>query len=130
MESIAFKFPVNSGYPCPNGNWDGPGSRCYGLWIRPRISLYDYLEQLKRGNTVVYYSLEMSASDVEARMLALMGDYLSPKYEHFSFKYGSEKSAISKFADCRVIGDIHLSSSKKAFPESRKTFIYTLGKYL
>lgn len=135
MNETTFKFPIND-IITDNMNWDGPGSRCYTRWL-PRshksfgLSLQDLYQRYKAGESVMYFSLgDLTKTDFEARMIAMLGDYISPKYEPFAYKYGLGKGIIGNFATHYVVGDIHINNFKKAFPENRKIYSFALGRYI
>lgn len=135
MNETTFKFPIND-IITDNMNWDGPGSRCYTRWL-PRshksfsLSLQDLYQRYKAGESVMYFSLgDLTKTDFEARMIAMLGDYVSPKYELFAYKYSLGKGIIGNFAAHQVVGDIHINNFKKAFPENRKIYSFALGRYI
>ena len=135
MNETTFKFPIND-IIVNKMNWDGPGSRCYTGWL-PRsyksfdLSLQDLYQRYKAGESVMYFSLgDLTKTDFEARMIAMLGDYISPKYEPFAYKYGLGKGIIGNFATHYVVGDIHINNFKKAFPENRKIYSFALGRYI
>lgn len=135
MNKTTFKFPIND-IITDNMNWDGPGSRCYTRWL-PRshksfgLSLQDLYQRYKAGEGVMYFSLgDLTKTDFEARMIAMLGDYISPRYEPFAYKYGLGKGIIGNFATHYVVGDIHINNFKKAFPENRRIYSFALGRYI
>lgn len=73
---------------------------------------------------------ELTKTDFEARMIAMLGDYISPKYEPFAYKYGLGKGIIGNFATHYVVGDIYINNFKKAFPENRGIYSFVLGRYI
>lgn len=135
MNKTTFKFPIND-VIADNMNWDGPGSRCYTRWL-PRsyksfdLSLQDLYQRYKAGESVMYFSLgDLTKTDFEARMISMLGDYVSPKYEPFAYKYGLGKGIVGNFATHYVVGDIHINDFKKTFPENRRIYSFALGKYI
>ncbi len=134
MRETVFKFPIKD-IVASSMNWDGPGSRCYtGLLPSHKsfgLSLQDLYQRYKVGESVMYFSLgDLTKTDFEARMIAMLGDYISPNYEPFAYKYGLGKGIIGNFAAHYVVGDIHINNFKKAFPENRKIYSFALGRYI
>lgn len=134
MNETTFKFPIDD-FPTSNMNWDGPGSRCYTRLLPSHksfgLSLQDLYQRYKVGEGVMYFSLgDLTKTDFEARMIAMLGDYISPKYELFAYKYGLGKGIIGNFATHYVVGDIHINNFKKAFPENRRIYSFALGRYI
>lgn len=102
-----------------------PSHKSFGL------SLQDLYQRYKVGESVMYFSLgDLTKTDFEARMIAMLGDYISPKYEPFAYKYGLGKGIIGNFATHYVVGDIHINNFKKAFPENRRIYSFALGRYI
>lgn len=134
MSEVVFKFPIKD-IVASSMNWDGPGSRCYTRLLPSHksfgLSLQDLYQRYKAGESIMYFSLgDLTKTDFEARMVAMLGDYISPKYELFAYKYGLGKGIIGNFATHYVVGDIHINNFKKAFPENRKIYSFALGKYI
>lgn len=134
MSEVVFKFPIKD-IVANKMNWDGPGSRCYTRLLPSHksfgLSLQDLYQRYKVGESVMYFSLgDLTKTDFEARMMAMLGDYISPKYEPFAYKYGLGKGIIGSFATHYVVGDIHINNFKKAFPENRKIYSFALRKYI
>lgn len=134
MNETTFKFPIDN-FTASNMNCDGPGSRCYTRLLPSHksfgLSLQDLYQRYKVGESVMYFSLgDLTKTDFEARVIAMLGDYISPKYEPFAYKYGLGKGIIGNFATHYVVGDIHINNFKKAFPENRKIYSFALGRYI
>ena len=136
MSKAAFKFPIKN-LATDNINQDGPGSRCYTGWL-PRshksfgLSLQDLYQHYKAGESVMYFPLgDLTKTDFEARMIVMLGDYISPEYEPFAYKYGFRKGIIGNPATQQiVVGDIHINDFKKVFPENKRIYSFALRRYI
>lgn len=105
-------------------------------------NLHEYWERIKRGESVMYYDLEMSQESFEERLISFLGDKIEDGSNSLPLKYGCSlkelanryglgKGLVGGIASAYVMGDLHINSFKRnLFPENKKHYLFTLRKFI